>query len=86
MGGDISVDSEVAVVTLSISRPTGHKSISSRVPQKAFGTNDLGHVWDRAGQKETKNLYKKEALPSRVPQTASGCMHFNRGDHPMWEK
>jgi hypothetical protein len=44
----------------------------------------LGSFGDSVGQKETKN--KKEALLSRVPQTASGCMYFNRGDHPMWEK
>jgi hypothetical protein len=37
-------------------------------------------------KKEIKNLYKKEALSSRVPQTTSGCMHFNRRVHPMWEK
>jgi hypothetical protein len=45
-----------------------------------------GMFGDSAGKKENKNLYKKEALPNHVPQTASRCMHFNRGDHPMWEK
>jgi hypothetical protein len=47
-------------------------------------------IWDAFGdnveQKETKNVLKKEALPSHVPQTVSGYMYFNRGDHPMWEK
>jgi hypothetical protein len=61
------------------------ESISTRVPQNRLARTIWG-MFGIAPEKKIKNMYRKDALSSRVSQSASGYMHFNRGDHPMWEK